>query len=129
MSTNTKYKIGFYGYILVTVMTLISLIVYVSNVSTPYYEDMNVTVLIMMICALVALVGVVALTGKTQNKVFAIIVDFLRVLAAVLLIMSGVEFIGMRVESFGYIFGSIWKWVTKLLLVRVLRPFWQLYFS
>ncbi len=101
-----KQKAGFLAYVIVAVMTMITLTIYVSNVSAAYYKDMNIRVVFMMVCALVLIAATVVLPQLSNGKLVTIIVDIFRVAAAVLIIMSGVTFIGMRVESFGYIFGS-----------------------
>lgn len=101
-----KQRIGFLAYIVVAIMAIISLVVYVMNVNMPYYKDMNTTILMMMVGALIALVGVIMLPLVAKGKVIDIFVDVLRVAATVLIIASGTKFIGMRIESFGYIFGS-----------------------
>jgi len=98
--------VGFVAYIIVTIMTIVSIIVYVSNVSTAYYDDMNVNVLGMMVCALVFIVATVVLSQIAIGKIVKIAIDIFRVASAVLIILSVVTFVGMRVESFGYIFGS-----------------------
>jgi hypothetical protein len=99
-------KVGFVAYALVAIMAIISFIVYVSNVNTPYYQDMNTSVVLMMVCAIVSIVAAITLPQIATGKIVYIAVDAFRVASAVLIIMSGVTFIGMRVESFGYIFGS-----------------------
>lgn len=101
-----KQKIGFWAYIIVAIMTIASLGIYVSNVTAAYYKDMNSRVVIMMICAIVAIVVTIVLPQFARGKIATVIVDVLRVALAALIIFSGATFIGMRVESFGYIFGS-----------------------
>lgn len=87
-------------------MMFVSLMIYVSNVNTAYYEDMDTSVLLIILCALIAAIGTVILSAAAKGKIAEIITDVLRVAATVLIIVAGVKFIGMRVESFGYIFGS-----------------------
>lgn len=101
-----KLGFGFVAYILVAVMTLVSLYFYVSNVNTAYYEDMDVSVLMIIIGALAAVLCAMALSAAAKGKAAEIIADILRVASTALIIVAGVKFIGMRVESFGYIFGS-----------------------
>ncbi|HHV09340.1 MAG TPA: hypothetical protein GXX75_03550 [Clostridiales bacterium] len=101
-----KQKKGFVAYVIVAVMAVISFIVYVSNVSTAYYQDMNTSVVIMMVCALALIAATLVLPQLAKGRLVTVVVDVLRVASAVLIILSGVTFIGMRVESFGYIFGS-----------------------
>ena len=103
--TVKKQKCGFIAYVLVAVLTVVCLGIYVANVNAPYYEDMNINVVYTLVAALVTLVVAIALSGcdKTVSKV---ICDVARVAASALIIYAGVTFIGMRLESFGYIYGS-----------------------
>jgi len=98
--------IGFVAYVIVAIMSIVSIIVYVSNVSTAYYEDMNVSVVVMMVCALVFIIATIVLSQIAKGKLVTIVVDVFRVASAVLIILCGVTFISMRIESFGYIFAS-----------------------
>ena len=106
MQTLKNVALGFYGYVIVALMTLISLIIYISNVNKPYYQDMNSNVVMMLVGALVSAIVVIALTLLKSNRILTVVSDLLRVVLAALIIVAGVTFIGMRVESFGYIFGS-----------------------
>ncbi|SCP96997.1 hypothetical protein [Anaerobium acetethylicum] len=101
-----KQKFGFLANVVVAIMALVSLGFYISNVTSAYYQDMNVNVIIMMAGALVLLAASMFMPHIAQGVAAAIAVDLLRVGAAVLIILSGAVFIGMRVESFGYIFAS-----------------------
>lgn len=97
-------KFGNWVYLVVAVMTIVALVMYVMNVNAPYYQDMNASVIVMLVVALAAMGVTLVLPQNTVvNKV---IVDLARVLAAGLIILAGATFIGMRVESFGYIYGS-----------------------
>lgn len=106
MATLKNVALGFYGYIIGAIMTLISLIVYVSNVNTPYYQDMNTNVVMMLVGALASVIVVIALALLKSDKILTIVSDLLRIVFVILIIVAGTTFIGMRVESFGYIFGS-----------------------
>lgn len=106
MRTLKNVALGFYGYIMVAIMTLISLMLYVSNVNKPYYQDMNSKVVIMLVGALVSAIVVIALTLLKSNRILTVVSDLLRVVLVALIIVAGITFIGMRVESFGYIFAS-----------------------
>lgn len=101
-----KQKLGFAAYVIVAIMTIITLSVYISNVSAAYYKDMNNQVVLMMVCALVFIAATIVVPQLGKGKLITILIDIFRVASSVLIIMSGVTFIGMRVESFGYIFGS-----------------------
>lgn len=106
MNTLREKGLGILVYAIIAFMAIASLFVYISNVNKPYYEDMNQSILIILICAVVALILTVALPFVSKVKGIPLLVDALRVAAAVLLIQATVQFLGMRVESFGYIFGS-----------------------
>jgi hypothetical protein len=97
---------GFFVYIIAAVMAVISLGVYVSNVLRPYYEDMNISVVLMILGALLLMIIAIVLPQIVRGIGINIIVDISRVAAAVLIIWAAVTFIGMRLESFGYIFAS-----------------------
>ncbi len=99
-------KIGFITNVIVAVMTIISMIVYISNVSAEYYQDMNIGVVGMLAGALVLTVIATVISQFGNHKMIQLISDICRVAAAVFIILAAVTFLGMRVESFGYIFGS-----------------------
>lgn len=101
-----KQKVGFYLNAVVWILAIASLVIYVSNVNKPYYKDMNTSVVFMMIGAIISMLVAFVLVQVSENTVMRIISDILRITAAVLVIEAGVKFITMRVESFGYIFGS-----------------------
>ena len=102
-----QQKKGFFiAYVITAIMAAASLITYVLNVSAAYYQDMKISVVIMMVCALACIAAVILLPLIVKGKMVWIIADALRVAAAVLIIQAGAAFIGMRVESFGYIYGS-----------------------
>ena len=102
-----QQKKGFFiAYVITAIMAAASLITYVLNVSAAYYQDMKLNVVIMMVCALACIAAVILLPLIVKGKMIWFIADALRVAAAVLIIRAGAAFIGMRVESFGYIYGS-----------------------
>ena len=72
---------------------------YIMNATAPYYEDLNGDIIFILAAAVGVLVAVVMLKNP-------LIVDLCRVVAAALIIYAGGSFISMRVESFGYIYGS-----------------------
>lgn len=97
-------KIGSLAYLVVAVLTVVCLVMYIMNVNAPYYEDMNASVVVMLVVALAAIGAALYLPQNTQvNKV---VVDLCRVAAAALIVYAAGTFISMRVESFGYIYGS-----------------------
>ncbi len=101
-----KQKFGFFAYLIVAIMAIITLSVYVSNVNKPYYQDMNTTVLLIMSAAIVLIGVTLVLPQVAKGKAIDLVVDLSRVGTSVLIILAGVMFISMRLESFGYIFGS-----------------------
>lgn len=101
-----KQRFGFYLNVIVVILALVSLILYVSNVNTAYYKDMNTSVVLMVVGALLGMIIALILPQISDGVILKLISDLLRVAAVVLIIAAGVKFIGMRVESFGYIFGS-----------------------
>ena len=92
-------KFGSWAYLVVAVLTVVCLVMYVMNATAPYYEDLDGN----MIFFLAAAVGVIAAAIVVKNPVIA---DLCRVAASALIIYAGATFISMRVESFGYIYGS-----------------------
>lgn len=101
-----KQRIGFYMNAVVWILALASLLIYVSNVNKPYYKDMNTSIVFMMVIALISMIVALVLAQVSEHTVMIIISDVLRIVATVLVIVAGIKFVGMRVESFGYIFGS-----------------------
>lgn len=101
-----KQKIGFLAYLLVAILTGVSLVVYIMDVNMPYYEDMDASVASLISIALLLSVAVLVLPQFMNGKVANIIVDVCRIALSVLIIWACVSFLAMRVESFGYIFGS-----------------------
>lgn len=106
MSALKEKKIGFFSYLIVGILSLISLIIYILNVSTAYYEDMNGSIVGTMVIAIALIVLTLILPQLSPSKVTRAVSDLSRVIASALIIYSGIQFLGMRVESFGYIFGS-----------------------
>lgn len=101
-----KQSLGFWAYLVVAVMAIVCLVFYVLNVNQPYYMDMDASVIYMMVGALAALAASLVLPQLGDNVVVKIVADVCRVAASALIILAGATFIGMRVESFGYIYGS-----------------------
>ena len=92
-------KFGSLAYLVVAVLTLVCLVMYIMNATAPYYEDLNGDLIFMLLAA----VGVIVAALMLKNPV---LVDLCRVVASALIIYAGGTFISMRVESFGYIYGS-----------------------
>ena len=104
--TIKNQKSGFLAYVLVAILTVVCLGIYVANVNAPYYEDMNINVVYTLIGALAATAIAIVLPIVSDNAVVKLVADVARVAASALIIFAGVTFIGMRLESFGYIYGS-----------------------
>lgn len=92
-------KFGSWAYLVVAALTVVCLVMYIMNATAPYYEDLNGDIIFILAAAVGVLVAVVMLKNP-------LIVDLCRVVAAALIIYAGGSFISMRVESFGYIYGS-----------------------
>jgi len=99
-------KIGFWAYAVVAVLAIVCLGLYIANVNQPYYQDMNTNVVFAMVGALACIAVALVLPAVSDNCVLKIVADVARVVGAALIILAGATFIGMRVESFGYIYGS-----------------------
>ena len=99
-------KIGFWAYAVVAVLAIVCLGLYIANVNQPYYQDMNQNVVFAMVGALACTVVALVLPVVSGNCVLKVVADIARVVGAALIILAGATFIGMRVESFGYIYGS-----------------------
>ena len=99
-------KIGFWAYAVVAVLAIVCLGLYIANVNQPYYQDMNQNVVFAMVGALVCIAVALVLPAVSDKGVLKIVADIARVAGAALIILAGATFIGMRVESFGYIYGS-----------------------
>lgn len=99
-------KVGFWLELVVFMMSAVSLGIYLSNVNQPYYEDMNMLVVYFMVVALASMLASIMIHQYGRNKTMDILADGCRVVTTILIIVSGALFVGMRVESFGYIFGS-----------------------
>lgn len=99
-------KIGFWAYAVVAVLAIVCLGLYIANVNQPYYQDMNQNVVVAMVGALACIAVALVLPAVSNNCLLKVVADIARVVGAALIILAGATFIGMRVESFGYIYGS-----------------------
>lgn len=99
-------KLNLWAYVVVAVLTAVCLGLYIANVNQPYYEDMNLTVVYALVGALAAVAVAIVLPLCSKNGILKVVADIAKVAATALIILAGVTFIGMRVESFGYIYGS-----------------------
>lgn len=106
MTMLKKQKISLYIYLLVFVLTTSLVFLYISNVNKAYYQDMQVNVLYLLAAALVFLLLTIGLSFHAKTKSLLMAADISRIVASLLIILGGVRFISMRLESFGYTFGS-----------------------
>lgn len=104
--TMKNQKIGFWAYAVVAVLAIVCLGLYIANVNQPYYQDMNPSVIWVMVGALACIAVALVLPAVSSNRLLTVVADIARVVGAALIILAGATFIGMRVESFGYIYGS-----------------------
>lgn len=104
--TMKNQKIGFWAYAVVAVLAIVCLGLYIANVNQPYYQDMNSSVVWVMVGALACIAVALVLPAVSSNRLLTVVADIARVVGAALIILAGATFIGMRVESFGYIYGS-----------------------
>ncbi len=104
--TMKNQKIGFWAYAVVAVLAIVCLGLYIANVNQPYYQDMNLSVIWVMVGALACIAVALVLPAVSSNRLLTVVADIARVVGAALIILAGATFIGMRVESFGYIYGS-----------------------
>lgn len=88
------------------VLSAVCLILYVVNAGRSYYEDFTPMLACLFAGGLAAAVLGLVLGLAAKNKTMELIADVCRV-AAVTLVMAGtMQFLSMRVASFGYIFAS-----------------------
>ena len=92
-------KFGSWACLVVAVLTVVCLVMYVMNATAPYYEDLDGNMIFVLMAAVGVTVAAVVMKGQ-------VIVDLCRVAASALIIYAGATFISLRVESFGYIYGS-----------------------
>ena len=92
-------KFGSLAYLVVAVLTVVCLVMYIMNATAPYYEDLDGTLIFVLVAAIVATVAPLAVK-------IPVVADLCRVAASALIIYGGGVFISQRVESFGYIYGS-----------------------
>lgn len=92
-------KFGSWAYLVIAVLTVVCLVMYVMNATAPYYEDLDGNLIFVLMAAVGVTVAALVMKGQ-------VIADLCRVAASALIIYAGATFISMRVESFGYIYGS-----------------------
>ena len=103
-----KFGAGFYFALAAAALALVSLIIYGINAASQYYNDINTQIITMTSFAIIfcAAAAILPQFNFAQNNIVKIATDILFVIAAVLLIWSVMIFIGDRVESLAYVFGS-----------------------
>lgn len=110
--------------IIVVALIAITSLMYYLNVNQPYYKDMNSTLLFLLIGALI--LALVPLVLKTDSKIGQLLTDVCRVAAPVLIIYTGIKFLAMRVESFGYIFASNLEAGNDAAMTAAMQAVWVL---
>ncbi|HFH9838300.1 TPA: hypothetical protein ACGOON_001683 [Streptococcus suis] len=103
---NIKQNLNTYFNGIVSIMILVVTGFYIANVNQPYYKDMNATLLTILVVTL--LISLVPFVLKKINQVSTrnLVASLEKIILPMLIIYSGVQFLAMRVESFGYIFAS-----------------------
>lgn len=106
MNVLKKQKASFFIYLMVLLLTTSLLFLYLSNVNKPYYQDMRLDVIFLLVGTLAMILLTLGISLFSKAKRLYFVADISRVMAVLLIILGGVTFISMRLESFGYIFGS-----------------------
>lgn len=103
-----KQGIGFYLSVLASILGIVSLIIYIANATTVYYNDYSAPIVAVTIFAILLSCGAAVMSQFefAQLKIVKIAIDIMLVLSAFLLIWAVTMFIGSRVESLAYVFGS-----------------------
>lgn len=109
---------------LVVALIAVTAIMYYLNVNQPYYKDMNTSLLMMLIMAII--LAILPLCLKNESKVMVIVSDICRIAAPILVIYTGVKFLAMRVESFGYIFASNLEAGNEAAMTAAIQAVWLL---
>ena len=104
--TKLTRQMEFYLNAIVTILLVVVTGFYIANVNQPYYQDMNVVILATLIATLFLSVLPFGLKGIHSEKARFIFANVLKIALPAFIIFSGVQFLAMRVESFGYIFAS-----------------------
>lgn len=84
----------------------LNMCLYWLNMHSAYYRDMNMRLLVPAALVWIAPAAAFVIGLYSKNPVYDLLRDALRVAAAGMTAVGGGIFISMRVESFGYIFGS-----------------------
>lgn len=67
---------------------------------------MRVDVILLLVGTLLTILLSLGISLFSKVKTMFLVADISRIITALLIILGGVTFISMRLESFGYIFGS-----------------------
>ncbi|MEX5397242.1 hypothetical protein ABPH35_02440 [Streptococcus sp. ZJ93] len=105
MST-IKQSIEFYANVIVSIMLVVVTGFYIANVNQPYYQDMNSVVLTTLVATLMLSFVPFGLRYIHSQRAKFIFSNVFKFALPSFIIFSGVRFLAMRVESFGYIFAS-----------------------
>lgn len=107
-----KQRVGTWISFAVTVLSIVSLIIYSLNCSMEgYFKDMsNGLITILSVSAIIISVAAIVLAqfdvGGTGGAVKGVVIDVFRIAAAAMLIGATLFFLECRVDGFGYIFFS-----------------------
>lgn len=101
-----KKNLNFYLNGIVSIMILVVTGFYVANVNQPYYQDMNVVIMTILVATLVISLVPFGIQKIKETKQRDLISSLEKICVPTLIIYSGIQFLAMRVESFGYIFAS-----------------------
>lgn len=104
--TKLRQHIEFYLNAIIAVMMVVLIGFYIANVNQPYYQDMNTVVLATLIGTLVLSMVPFGLKYIHSEQARFICSNSLKIVLPAFIIFAGVQFLAMRVESFGYIFAS-----------------------
>lgn len=104
--TNVKQRFEFYLNAIVAILVLVVTGFYIANVNQPYYQDMNQLILGILIGTIVLSLVPFVLDRIQDEKTRFIARTALKIALPACIIFAGVQFLAMRVESFGYIFAS-----------------------
>lgn len=102
----------------------VTAVMYYLNGNHAYYRDFRSNLLILLIAALV--IALVPSFLKAESKYVKIIADVCRVVVPMIVIYTGVRFLAMRVESFGYIFASNLEAGNEAALNGAMQAVWTL---
>ncbi|MDO4432627.1 MAG: hypothetical protein Q4B80_04840 [Aerococcaceae bacterium] len=104
----TKHKQTIESYLngIVALLVVVLTGFYIANVNQPYYQDMNQMVLGILIATIILSLVPFAIDKIKAHKTRFLLASIVKMGLPAAIIFAGVQFLSMRVESFGYIFAS-----------------------